>query len=116
MKLHSKTELASFFAEGVIVSLREEWKNTLWVSLIILAAFIDSPNVFANGFFAGVAFCVTCFFTTWIGISAWIYKDKKKWRESVYCNNVTGQKYTLVLPPSVEHDIHSVARQIKGQF
>lgn len=40
----------------------------------------------------------------------------RHWYNVSLVNNVTGQKYTLVLPPSVSHDIRSVAQQIKGQF
>ena len=116
MKLHSRTEKVTFFLEELCEIFCKQWillglMAIVWLSIIAQNE-LSTFFVFFFGFHTAL---------TVVLISTMVYEAKltaklRHWYNVSLVNNVTGQKYTLVLPPTVAPDIRSVAQQIKGQF
>ena len=116
MKLHSRTEKTTFFLEELCETFCKQWMLTGLIAIVWLSILAQNELSLFLAFFTGFHTALTV-----VLISTMVYEAKltaklRHWYNVSLVNNVTGQKYTLVLPPSVSHDIHSVAQQIKGQF
>ena len=116
MKLHSRTEKVTFFLEELCEIFCKQWILLGLISIVWLSIIAQNELSTFFVFFFGFHTALTV-----VLISTMVYEAKltaklRHWYNVSLVNNVTGQKYTLVLPPSVSHDIHSVAQQIKGQF
>ena len=116
MKLHSRTEKATFFLEELCEIFCKQWTLMGLIAIVWLSILAQNESSLFLAFFTGFHTALTV-----VLISTMVYEAKltaklRHWYNVSLVNNVTGQKYTLVLPPSVSHDIHSVAQQIKGQF
>ena len=116
MKLHSRTEKVTFFLEELCETFCKQWILLGLISIVWLSILAQNESSLFLAFFTGFHTALTV-----VLISTMVYEAKltaklRHWYNVSLVNNVTGQKYTLVLPPSVSHDIHSVAQQIKGQF
>lgn len=116
MKLHSRTEKATIFLEELCEIFCKQWILLGLISIVWLSILAQNESSLFLAFFTGFHTALTV-----VLISTMVYEAKltaklRHWYNVSLVNNVTGQKYTLVLPPSVSHDIHSVAQQIKGQF
>lgn len=116
MNLHSRTEKATFFLEELCEIFCKQLILLGLISIVWLSIIAQNELSTFFVFFFGFHTALTV-----VLISTMVYEAKltaklRHWYSVSFFNNVTGQKYTLVLPPSVSHDIHSVAQQIKGQF
>lgn len=116
MKLHSRTEKSTIFLEELCEIFCKQWILLGLISIVWLSILAQNESSLFLAFFTGFHTALTV-----VLISTMVYEAKltaklRHWYNVSLVNNVTGQKYTLVLPPSVSHDIHSVAQQIKGQF
>ena len=116
MKLHSRTEKVTFFLEELCEIFCKQLILLGLISIVWLSIIAKNELSTFFVFFFGFHTALTV-----VLISTMVYEAKltaklRHWYNVSLVNNVTGQKYTLVLPPSVSHDIHSVAQQIKGQF
>ena len=116
MKLHSRTEKATFFLEELCEIFCKQWTLMGLIAIVWLSILAQNESSLFLAFFTGFHTALTV-----VLISTMVYEAKltaklRHWYNVSLVNNITGQKYTLVLPPSVSHDIHSVAQQIKGQF
>jgi hypothetical protein len=115
MKIHSKTELATFFVECLIARMLKEWINIVILCLLWISALFPHSSDFMDGFFIGADVVVTLvFFLSWATL-AYSRMQEKQWRVDVYENIRTGQKYSLTLPPSLPSNKYAFASQIKGQ-
>lgn len=116
MKLHSRTEKATFFLEELCEIFCKQWMLVVLMAVVWLSILAQNESSLFLAFFTGFHTALTV-----VLISTMVYEAKltaklRHWYNVSLVNNVTGQKYTLVLPPTVAPDIRSVAQQIKGQF
>ena len=116
MKLHSRTEKATFFLEELCEIFCKQWTLMGLIAIVWLSILAQNESSLFLAFFTGFHTALTV-----VLISTMVYEAKltaklRHWYNVSLVNNVTGQKYTLVLPPTVAPDIRSVAQQIKGQF
>ena len=116
MKLHSRTEKVTFFLEELCEIFCKQWILLGLMAIVWLSILAQTESSMFLAFFTGFHTALTV-----VLISTMVYEAKltaklRHWYNVSLVNNVTGQKYTLVLPPTVAPDIRSVAQQIKGQF
>lgn len=116
MKLHSRTEKVTFFLEELFEIFCKQWLVLGLISIVWFSIIAQNELSLFLAFVFGFNTALTV-----VLISIMVYEAKltaklRHWYNISFVNNITGQKYTLVLPPSMSPDIHSVAQQIKGQF
>lgn len=118
MKLHSRTEKATFFLEELCETFCKQWMLVGLIAIVWLSILAQNESSLFLAFFTGFHTALTI-----IMIGTMVYEAKltakknKQWYEMNFTNNATGQTYKLVLPPSVSpYDLHAVAHQIDGQF
>ncbi len=116
MKLHSRAEKVTFFLEELCETFCKQWILLGLMAIVWLSILAQNESSLFLAFFTGFHTALTV-----VLISTMVYEAKltaklRHWYNVSCVNNVTGQKYTLVLPPTVAPDIRSVAQQIKGQF
>lgn len=116
MKLHSRTEKVTFFLEELCEIFCKQWGLLGLIAIVWLSTLALNESILVIAFFTGFHTAVTVIIVSTMFYEAKLTAKTKHWYNVSFMNNVTGQKYTLVLPPTVAPDIYSVAKQIKGQF
>lgn len=116
MKLHSRTEKVTFFLEELCETFCKQWMLLGLMAIVWLSILAQTESSMFLAFFTGFHTALTIIIVSTMFYEAKLTAKLRHWYSVSFFNNATGQKYTLVLPPSVSHDIHSVAQQIKGQF
>ena len=86
------------------------------MAIVWLSILAQTESSMFLAFFTGFHTALTIIIVSTMLYEAKLTAKLRHWYNVSFFNNVTGQKYTLVLPPTVTPDIHSVAQQIKGQF
>lgn len=116
MKLHSRTEKATIFLEELCEIFCKQWILLGLISIVWLSILAQNESSLFLAFFTGFHTALTIVMVGTMFYEAKLTAKLRHWYNVSLVNNVTGQKYTLVLPPTVAPDIRSVAQQIKGQF
>ena len=116
MKLHSRTEKVTFFLEELCEIFCKQWILLGLISIVWLSILAQNESSLFLAFFTGFHTALTIVIVSTMVYEAKLTAKTEHWYNVSLVNNITGQKYTLVLPPTVAPDIRSVAQQIKGQF
>lgn len=118
MKLHSRTEKVTFFLEGLCEIFCKQWVLLGLMAIVWLSILAQNESSMFLAFFTGFHTALTIIIVSTMFYEAKLTaKKNKQWYEMNFTNNVTGQTYKLVLPPSVSpYDLRSIAYQIDGQF
>lgn len=117
MKLHSRTEKVTFFLEELCETFCKQWMLVVLMAVVWLSILAQNESSLFLAFFTGFHTALTIIIVSTMVIEAKLTAKKKQWYDMNFTNNVTGQTYKLVLPPSVSpYDLRSIAHQIDGQF
>ena len=116
MKLHSRTEKTTFFLEELCETFCKQWTLMGLIAIVWLSILAQNELSLFLAFFPGFHTALTIIIISTMFYEAKLTAKLRHWYNVSFVNNVTGQKYTLVLLPTVAPDIRSVAQQIKGQF
>ena len=117
MKLHSRTEKATFFLEELCEIFCKQWILLGLMAIVWLSILAQNESSLFLAFFTGFHTALTIVIVSTMFYEAQLTAKKKQWYEMNFTNNATGQTYKLVLPPSVSpYDLRAVAHQIDGQF
>lgn len=117
MKLHSRTEKATFFIEELCEIFCKQLMLVGLITIVWLSILAQTESSLFLAFFTGFHTALTIVIVSTMVYEAKLTAKKKQWYDMNFTNNATGQTYRLVLPPSVSpYDIRAVAHQIDGQF
>ena len=117
MKLHSRTEKATFFLEELCEIFCKQWTLMGLIAIVWLSILAQNELSLFLAFFTGFHTALTIIIISTMFYEAKLTAEKKLWYDMNFTDNATGKSYKLVLPPSVSpYDLRSIANQIDGQL